>query len=225
MKQRDPVSSPPSPAAQLERLEVLTVVLDESTDPIFNILEDGTYRYVNRAFSTPFGRTPEEVIGRRIYDIFSIDEAEKRMGVVKRAFATGETIVFDVRVPTPEGDRFYITSVKPIRDREGAVASVVCISKEITERKRSELEQERLIRELQTALQQVRTLSGMLPICAHCKKIRDDRGYWNQIEAYICQHSDAEFTHGICPDCLRQHYAPEDIADPAGEATSSKPSK
>jgi hypothetical protein len=59
---------------------------------------------------------------------------------------------------------------------------------------------------LQSALDQVRTLSGLLPICSHCKRIRDDKGYWKQIEAYIHDHSEAEFSHGICPDCLKKYY-------------------
>ena len=189
-------------------LTVLETVLDESTDPIFNILEDGTYRYVNRAFSGPFGREPGEVIGRKIWDLFSPDEAEKRMAVVRKAFATGQPIVFDVRVPTPAGDTFYITSVKPIQDSSGRVSSVVCISKDITERMRQEKEREELILSLKKALQQVRTLSGLLPICSHCKKIRDDEGYWTQMESYIQDHSMAEFTHGICPDC-RKDFFPE----------------
>jgi len=194
------------PAARRRRMDILEAVLDESTDPIFNILEDGTYRYVNRAFSTPFGREPGQVIGGRIYDLFSPDEAEKRMTVVRKAFATGQPIVFEVRVPTAQGDTFYITSVKPIRGSEGNVTSVVCISKDITERKRVELEREDLIRNLKAALQEVRTLSGLLPICSHCKKIRDDKGYWTQIESYIRDHSQADFTHGICPECTRQFF-------------------
>jgi len=69
------------------------------------------------------------------------------------------------------------------------------------------LEREReLRRSLETALAQVRSLSGLLPICSCCKKIRDDRGYWNKIEAYIEEHSDAGFTHGICPECARNLY-------------------
>jgi hypothetical protein len=77
------------------------------------------------------------------------------------------------------------------------------------ERKRSEEERSRLIFELQESLARVRTLSGMLPICASCKKIRDDKGYWNQIETYIKDHSEAEFTHGICPECAARLY-PQD---------------
>lgn len=202
-------------ASLRQRLEVLSVVLDESTDPIFNILPDGTYRYLNRAFSQAFGKDPQELIGRTIYDVFDHDEAEKRMTVVRAALAGGAPIVFEVRVPTPEGDTFYITSVKPIANAQGQWDSVVCISKNITERKREELERERLITALQEALNKVKTLSGLLPICAHCKKIRDDQGYWNQMEAYLQQHADAVFTHGICPDCAHRFFDPEALSGPA----------
>jgi AmiR/NasT family two-component response regulator len=68
------------------------------------------------------------------------------------------------------------------------------------------IELRRLNAELQAALDQVRTLSGLLPICAACKKIRDDQGYWHQVESYIQEHSDAKFSHGICPDCARKLY-------------------
>jgi hypothetical protein len=68
------------------------------------------------------------------------------------------------------------------------------------------VERERLINELQEALASIRTLKGLIPICASCKRIRDDEGYWEQIDEYIRKHSEAEFTHGICPDCARRLY-------------------
>jgi len=74
------------------------------------------------------------------------------------------------------------------------------------ERKQDEAERDQLIRELQRALTQVKTLSGMLPICSGCKKIRDDLGYWNRIETYISEHSEAQFSHGICPDCAKKYF-------------------
>jgi len=77
---------------------------------------------------------------------------------------------------------------------------------DISERKLAERERERLIGELKAALLKVKTLSGLLPICAACKKIRDDKGYWNQIETYIRDHSDAKFSHGICPECAQKLY-------------------
>ncbi len=68
------------------------------------------------------------------------------------------------------------------------------------------IERKRIEGELREALAQVKTLTGLLPMCANCKKIRDDKGYWNSVEKYISTHSEAEFTHGICPECLEKLY-------------------
>jgi hypothetical protein len=76
----------------------------------------------------------------------------------------------------------------------------------VIQRRRAEGEREAVIQELQTALVKVRTLSGLLPICASCKSIRDDGGYWNRIEVYVRDHSDAEFSHSLCPPCARTLY-------------------
>lgn len=80
------------------------------------------------------------------------------------------------------------------------------LTRENIQRKQAEKEKQKVIEDLSSALEKVRTLSGLLPICARCKKIRDDKGYWNQIEAYIKEHSDVDFTHSICPDCARELY-------------------
>jgi len=79
-------------------------------------------------------------------------------------------------------------------------------NKTISKRKQAEEEREKLIVELQDAATQIKTLGGLLPICSNCKKIRDDKGYWKQIESYIRDHSEAEFTHSICPKCAKKYY-------------------
>jgi len=84
---------------------------------------------------------------------------------------------------------------------------------EMEERKRAQIEKDNLIVELKDALRKVKTLSGLLPICASCKKIRDDNGYWSQIESYIKSHSEAEFSHSICPDCAKKLYPDTDLYD------------
>jgi hypothetical protein len=84
-----------------------------------------------------------------------------------------------------------------------AVLSIYRADGYLQQRQNAEKEKEQLIVELQESLQNVKQLSGFLPICANCKKIRDDQGYWNQIETYIREHSEAEFSHGICPDCAK----------------------
>jgi PAS domain S-box-containing protein len=88
----------------------------------------------------------------------------------------------------------------------GAAFMYGAIIRDVTERKAVEDEREKLIAELTDALAQIKTLKGLLPICSSCKKIRDDMGYWNTLELYIMEHTDAEFTHGICPDCIRKFF-------------------
>jgi hypothetical protein len=68
------------------------------------------------------------------------------------------------------------------------------------------IERKRILTKLQAALERVKTLSGLLPICCACKKIRDDEGYWNEVATYLSQHSELKFTHGICPDCMQRLY-------------------
>jgi len=99
--------------------------------------------------------------------------------------------------------------IKPITNREliarvQAVARIKRAEDALREKKR---EQQELIMELQEALAEIRTLKGFIPICASCKKIRDDEGYWNQLEAYISKHTDAIFTHSICPQCAEKYRA------------------
>jgi len=100
----------------------------------------------------------------------------------------------------------YHWKAQVLKDEQGNVIGLTGIGRDISEHKRAEAEREKLIRELQEALASVKQLSGMLPICASCKKIRDDKGYWTQIEAYIRDRSEAEFSHGICPECMKKLY-------------------
>ncbi|MHC1783026.1 MAG: diguanylate cyclase [Anaerolineaceae bacterium] len=123
-----------------EREQRYRILLDESSDPIFSFNREGQYLYINRAFAAPFKKEPEDIIGKKIWDIFSQEEADKRFMLVKRVFETGETGIIEVRVPTPEKDLYFITTAKPIFADNGVVATVICISKEITDRKRMEME-------------------------------------------------------------------------------------
>jgi diguanylate cyclase (GGDEF)-like protein/PAS domain S-box-containing protein len=120
------------------------ILLDESSDPIFTFFPDGTYRYVNKAFASGVGKRQEDIIGWKIWDVFSKEEADKRFAAVKWVFENAQVRVIEVRVPRPDGDRYYITTVKPILGEQGEVLSVICISKDITDRKRMEEELRRL---------------------------------------------------------------------------------
>jgi hypothetical protein len=80
------------------------------------------------------------------------------------------------------------------------------LQQKIAERAVAEREREKLIDELQAALEEIKTMKGVIPICMHCKGIRDDKGYWNILEKYVSEHSYAQFSHGICDDCMKTHY-------------------
>lgn len=87
------------------------------------------------------------------------------------------------------------------------------LEKEAARRKRLEKEREKIIVKLQNALTEVKTLTGLIPICSHCKNIRDDKGSWKQLESYLYEHSDATLSHGICPECQKKYYPNYDLSD------------
>lgn len=91
-------------------------------------------------------------------------------------------------------------------ERERQRSHVRALEKEIRERKIAEAEREKLISELQRALEEVKTLKGILPICSFCKKVRDDEGYWRQVDVYIQQQTDVDFSHSVCPECVKKNY-------------------
>lgn len=108
-------------------------------------------------------------------------------------------------------DRYFEVHAFPVCDESGRVIQVIEYSIDITDRKLAETEREKLISELRDALEQIKTLRGIVPICSFCKQIRDDKGYWNQVDQYVSEHSHAQFSHSICPKCLVEKYP--DLAD------------
>ncbi len=94
----------------------------------------------------------------------------------------------------------------PLAARSGRPLGRLVVLRDITERRAAERERERLLADLKSAAAEINTLRGLLPICSSCKRIRDDQGYWSQIETYISKHADVRFSHGLCPDCARRLY-------------------
>jgi PAS domain S-box-containing protein len=133
------------------------------------------------------------------------EEIDKRYAHMEKR--PGGVLMGESYIPNLKGGEFYFFgAAAPLYDQKGNLVGAIECIRDITERKRMEEEREKLIRELQDALANIKTLHGLLPICSYCKKIRDDKGYWNRIESYIQDHSGAEFTHGMCPECLKKLY-------------------
>lgn len=113
----------------------------------------------------------------------------------------------EFRIIRPDGTIRHIqTGMGAITNDNNRVTRIVGINIDITERKQNEEEREKLILKLQEALAKVKQLTGLLPICCHCKKIKNDKGAWTQLEAYIHEHSEARFSHGLCEECLHIFY-------------------
>ena len=118
--------------------EKYRVLLDQSSDSIFSFYPDGRYSYVNAAFAKSFDKTPADIIEKTVWDVFPKDEADKRFNGIHTIFEQGIERVFEVRVPTPQGLRYMITTAKPVFNDQQQVSTVICSSKDITERKLAE---------------------------------------------------------------------------------------
>lgn len=173
---------------------------------------EGRLTFMNPEAERLLGWREDELVGKQVHDIMHFKKPGGAPNPANecpsmKVAATGERITVDDDIYIrKDGTAFAVAYVSaPIR-KAGAVEAVVIAFQDITQRKQREAEREALILEHMDALSKVKVLSGMLPICSSCKKIRDDAGYWKQIEIYIHDHSEAEFSHSICPDCARRLY-------------------
>ena len=193
-------------AAEDKYRKVLTAVEQNSTSIVITD-HTGLIEYVNPKFAETTGYTPEEVMGKRSSLLKSDRHLPSTYVELWKTITAGQVWKGELCNRKKSGDYHWEgVIISPIKDDRGVITAFVGVKEDISERKLVEEERERLIRELTEALGEVRQLSGLLPICAHCKKIRDDKGYWNQIEAYISHHSKAAFSHGICPECADTHF-------------------
>ena len=118
--------------------EKYRILVEESSDPIFSFCPDGSYRHVNRIFASNFGKKPEDIIGKTLWEIFSQAEADRRFAVVRKVIEQGKVEEIEVVIPGAEGEHYLITTATPIFDDAHRVISVLCISKDITARKKAE---------------------------------------------------------------------------------------
>lgn len=171
------------------------------TDPAANI------EYVNPQFTELTGYSPEEVVGRNARILKSDCVGAQVFNTLWSTLSEGRVWRGEFLNRRKDGSTYWErASISGFRESSGLVTHYIGIKENITVEKQIEFEREKLIQELQTALQQVKTLSGLLPICASCKSIRNDQGYWSRLETYIEAHSMASFSHGICPNCIRKQY-------------------
>ncbi len=170
---------------------------------------------VNRAYAAADGAAPEAFVGKGHFELYPNAENE---AIFRRVLATGLPHVAHAKpfvyARNPErGTTYWDWTVQPVQEAGGAPDGLLLTLADVTERERaaialreSESRHRDLVSELQATLANVRTLRGLLPICASCKGIRDDHGYWSKVEQYLSEHADVRFTHGLCPECYARLY-------------------
>lgn len=181
-------------------------LINTMNEGLVEVDETWTMTFVNHRFAEMTGYRIEQIIGRKFQDLVS-EEFKNLAREELICREKGYTGAYELElVRADEKKIFVLCSPKPSYDSDGQYLGGLGVVTDISLRKNAELQLLREKEKLEDALAKIKTLNGLLPICANCKKIRDDKGYWNQIENYITEHSDILFSHGVCPDCMKKLY-------------------
>ena len=190
-------------------------------EPLISLDQDLRVVTASRSFYEVFKVNPKETVGQLIYDLgnkqWDIPKLRELLEDILPKKAAFDNYEVEHNFSTI-GRRIMLLNARQIERGIGKERIILLAIEDITERKQAELE-------LNNARSKIKILSGMLPICMHCKKIRDDQGYWKQLEAYVSDHSEAEFSHGICTECMIKfypEYIDENIAPKDQQGTNSK---
>lgn len=181
-----------------------------TNDVVFRLLvPDGVCEYISPAVLDVSGRHPREwyrspFLIREVVHPDWLDRFNRRFSRFMTGDAPQEQI-FPI-VDSSGGIRWILIRAVTLGDRRDGIFAIEGIASDITARVMEDSKRKRLIRQLRKTLSGMKILSGLLPICSFCKKIRDDRGLWTQIESFLTANCDLYFTHGLCPECLDKHY-------------------
>jgi len=181
-------------------------LFENANDAIFILDKDQNYIDVNRKAVELFKYSREEFLQLNVRDVIPPSQTSSSDKEFKRLRKDGQYEKFIGKQKTKDGRWLDIEVNSSTILSNGKVVGSRDIVRDITDRKKVEKEKESLILELQKALDEIKTLKGILPICSFCHKIRDDKGYWERVDVFISTHSNADVSHGICPECLAKHY-------------------
>jgi PAS domain S-box-containing protein len=159
----------------------------------------GYFLKLNPAWEKTLGYSLEELRSRPMFEFVHPDDLQRTLDQNRSVRTGGQALSFENRYRCKDGSfKWLLWNATPDFDRQ----VIYAVARDITERKRSEEERERLLHELQSALAEVKVLQKILPICMYCKKVRDDVNFWQNVETYIAAHTETRFSHGVCPTCF-----------------------
>ncbi len=188
-------------------------IVTTANEGIMILDADWSINYTNDHLSQMFGYNPGELMGKSFDSLLFKDDMND-FAQQKRDRIGGVSSKFERRFKTKDGRTLWtLVSASALFTDDGVFNGSFGMITDISKRKKAEEELQVKVAELKEALDDIKILRGILPICSHCKKIRDDKGYWNQLESYVSMHSEADFSHSICPECIRTHYPDFDILE------------
>jgi len=194
-------------AADLEKLAYLAAIVDSTGEAIFSQNLEGVITTWNAGARQLFGYSEAEAVGQSV--LFMVPESLRTATLeIFEKLRAGQAIeASETARLRKDGAQIEVhLAMSPIKGPDGQLMGASSIAYDITERKKIEAERNKMIEQLNETLSKVKTLSGLLPICSSCKKIRDDKGYWQKLETFVHEHSNAEFSHSICPECMEKLY-------------------
>lgn len=166
----------------------------------------GYFKRLNPAWEKALGFTREELQSKPMFEFVHPEDRDRTLDQNRRVRSGEQALGFENRYRCKDGSYRWLLW-NATADLEHQV--IYSVARDITERKQAEEERERLLRELQAALSEVKELQTILPICMYCRKIRNDENYWLSVEAYIAHHTNTTFSHGICPTCYKYVVEPQ----------------
>lgn len=182
-------------------------LLEESSDMFVVIDVETRLLYASPSLQRVLGFTPEEILGQRMFELLHPHDLEPVMATVMEGIAMpGATRRLEYRFRHKDGSWRFIEGVGRNLLDDPTIGGIVVNARDVTERKLAERQREELLQQLQAALAEVRTLQGILPICASCKRIHSEDGRWEPVETYVRDRTHAEFSHGLCPDCASRDW-------------------
>ena len=198
---------------QESELRKLTTAVEQSANIVVITDLDANIIYVNQAFVNLTGYSREEAIGKNPRILKSGEMEMPAYEQMWQILLSGGKWRGEFHNKKKNGDLYWEqATITSIKDERGKPVFYMAVKEDITMRRALEEERERLIAELQDSLDNIKTLKGLVPICSSCKKIRDDKGYWKQVEEYVAEHTEADFSHGLCDECAHKLY-PEYFPD------------
>lgn len=166
----------------------------------------GYFKRLNPAWERTLGFTIEELMSRPFIEFVHPDDRARTLAQNASVRAGSQALAFENRYMCKDGSfRWLRWNAAP----DSPQKVIYSVARDVTEQKNTEAERDALLRELQAALAEVKSLQKILPICSYCKNIRDDQSYWHSVENYFAKHTSSQFSHGICPSCMATEVDPE----------------